>query len=385
MGDTPLPLSRRSWMARTFLAGLAVPLAIRPQGRERLMLVGTYTGPSSRGIHAFRFNEATGALTPLGLAVETPNPSFLTASRDGRFVFAVNETASFNGERSGSVTSFAVNGATGRLTQMSVQSTRGAAPCHLALDATGRVLAVANYTGGNFVLLPVDTDGRLGPAQTDLANAGSGPDPTRQEGPHAHMVVFDPTNRFLLGADLGIDRVVVYRFDPQSLNLAVAHAAFDVPSGSGPRHMAFHPTEPLLFVINELASTVSIFGWDDDGGALERRGEESTLPADYRGVSATAEIAVHPSGRFLYASNRGHDSITCWGLSSDGQLALIDYVPTRGRTPRNFAIDPSGRWLIAANQDSNTMAAFAIDETSGRLTPTASLVDVGAPVCILFV
>lgn len=355
-----------------------------PQG-GRLMFVGTYTGPSSRGIHAFRFDETTGALTSLGLAAETPNPSFLTASADGRFVFAVNEVSSFDGESSGSVTSFAVDRATGRLTPLGVQSTQGGAPCHLALDQTGRFLAVANYSGGNFVVLPVGADGRLGPVQANLRNTGSGPNTSRQNGPHAHMVQFDAGNRHLLGADLGLDRVFVYAFDEQSGALpATPSSAAAVTPGAGPRHFAFHPSQPLLYVINELSSTIEALEWDNATGQLDARGHYSTLPDDYMATTHTAEIAVHPNGRFLYGSNRGHDSIAVFGISSDGQLALAEYVSTRGRTPRNFAIDPSSRWLIAANQESDTLAVFAIDETTGRLTPTGDLTSVGAPVSILF-
>ena len=385
MDDTPVPLTRREWIASTgLLAGIGMSRAARGTQRDRRLFVGTYTGTSSRGIYTCLFNEATGAIGSPTLAADTPNPSFLTGSTDGRLLFAVNEIEAFDGARSGSVTSFAADAVTGRLTRISTQPSLGAAPCHLALDRTGRFLAVANYTGGTFAVLPVGVDGRLGPAQTVLRNTGSGPNRARQDGPHAHMVLFDTTGRFLLGADLGIDRVLVYRFDPASGAVSAAPGAFEVPPGSGPRHLAFHPHDPLLFAINELTSTVSTFIWDETTGWLERRGEESTLPPGHSEPSSTAEIAVHPSGRFLYASNRGHDSITCWGLSSDGQMALIDHVPTRGRTPRHFAIDPSGRWLIAANQASDSLAVFAIDEESGRLTPTGPLVPVGTPVCVAF-
>jgi 6-phosphogluconolactonase len=372
------------------VAGVAMAAALAsawaPQEAGRLMLVGTYTGPSSRGIHAFRFDPSTGAIAPVGLAAETPNPSFLTSSADGRFVFAVNEVSSYEGTRAGSVTSFAVDAAAGRLTPLSVRSTQGADPCHLALDRTGRFLAVANYTGGNFVVLPVGADGRLGEVASDLRNQGSGPNRARQDGPHAHMVQFDEGNRFLLGADLGLDRIVVYPFDAATgVAPSVAPASFAVAPGAGARHFAFHPADPLLFVINELASTVESFGWDAATRSLDAIGHYSTLPDDYTGESTTAEIAVHPNGRFLYGSNRGHDSIAVFAISSDGQLAAVEHTSTRGRTPRHFAIDPSGRWLIAANQQSDSLAVFAIDESSGRLTPTGGLTPVGAPVSILFV
>lgn len=379
------PVSRRAWLATMLSAGVGATVMARAQPVTRLVFVGTYTGGSSRGIYAFRFDATAGTLAPIGLAAETPDPSFLVASADGRFVFAVNEIGTYEGTRAGSVTSFAVDASTGRLTAIGTQSTRGAAPCHLSLDRTGRFLAVANYSGGNFVVLPVGEDGRLGPVRTDLRNAGSGPNASRQDGPHAHMVQFDPSNRFLIGADLGIDRVLVYAFDETTGALpAEATWSVGVAPGGGPRHVAFHPTEPRLFVINELTSTVEALEWDAATGRLESQGQYPTLPDDYAATSHTAEIAVHPNGRFLYGSNRGHDSIAVFGISSDGQLALVEHVSTRGRTPRHFAIDPSGQWLIAANQESDSLAVFAIDDATGRLMPTGTPVETPTPVCVLF-
>lgn len=375
----------RLWtvMAVTLVGGLT--MAALPPTAERLLFIGTYTGENSRGIYAFRFNDQSGALTPLGLAAETPNPSFLTTDTDGRFVFAVNETSSFGADRSGSVTSFRTNAANGRLTLINRESSRGADPCHLALDHTGRHLAVANYSGGTFAILPVGADGRLGQARTVLTNTGSGPNTSRQRGPHAHAVVFSDDNRFLLGVDLGIDRVPIYRFDAATGVSGPAPVANGIVTpGAGPRHLAFHPTEPLAFVINELSSTIDVMQWDGAAGRLTPHGTYSTLPDGFSGESATAEIAVHPGGHFVYGSNRGHDSIAVFALSGDGQLALVEHEPTRGRTPRNFAIDPSGRWLLVGNQNSNTLAVFRIDQVTGRLEPVGPLANVGAPVSILF-
>lgn len=352
--------------------------------RNRLVLIGTYTDGSSRGIHALRFDEVSGHFTSVDLAVETPSPSFLVTRADGRVVFAVNEISTYQGASSGSVSSFAVDGVSGRLTPLSVQPTRGADPCHLALDATGRHLAVANYSGGSFVLLPIRDDGRIDPISATFRRAGSGPHRSRQEGPHAHMVAFDVENRFLLGVDLGVDRVLVRRFDPAAADMLAEHVEVSMPPGSGPRHLAFHPVEPLLFVINELTSTVSSLVWDNRFGHLTPHGEVSTLPPDFTGTSTTAELAIHPDGRFLYASNRGHDTIAVFGVSSDGQLVLIEHVLTRGRTPRHFTIDRTGRWLVAANQQSDTLAVFAIDEVTGRLSPHGPLTEVASPVCVLF-
>jgi 6-phosphogluconolactonase len=351
-----------------------------------MVFVGTYTNETIKGIYAFRFDEQSGALSPVGLAAETPSPSFLTASASGRVVFAVNEIGTFRGEKSGSVTSFAVDPATSKLTEISVQASGGAAPCHLTLDRTGRYLAVANYTGGNFALLPVDATGKLGPAKVVVAGQGSGPNRQRQEGPHGHSVVFDAQNNFLIGSDLGIDRLLVYRFGAASGTL-VAHdpASASLPPGAGPRHFAFHPDGRFAFSINELASTITSFSWDATSGRLGPVGSISTLPADFHGDSTTAEIAVHPNGRFVYGSNRGHDSIAVFSINPDGTLRLVEHESTRGQTPRNFAIHPSGRWLIAANQKSDTLAVFRIDDKTGALAPVGPLASVGSPVSVLFI
>jgi len=364
----------------------AVPRAVPPQGAGRLVFIGTYTGPTSEGIYAFRFDERSGAMAPLGLAVATPNPSFLAISPDRRFLFAVNETSSFDQEKSGSVRSFSIDAATGKLTELSVQSSRGADPCHLAVDRTGRFLAVANYTGGNFALFPIGADGRLGPASAVLTNEGSGPNRARQDRPHAHAVVFDPGNRFLLGADLGIDRVLVYRFDAARGTIAPnTPPSATVTAGAGPRHLAFHPNGRQLFSINELTSTVTEFLWDTRTGTLTARPEISTLPPGGQAGNSTAELVVHPNGRVVYASNRGHDSIAVFTTDVRRGLSLVEIEATRGQTPRNFALDVTGRWLIAANQRSGTLAVFAIDAKTGALTPSGPLAPVGSPVCILFV
>ncbi|MEO7189500.1 MAG: lactonase family protein [Vicinamibacterales bacterium] len=370
--------------AVVFAVAARGPLGAASQVTGRLMFVGTYTGPASKGIYAFRFAENSGALTPLGLVAETPSPSFVIGSADGRLLFAVNEVSNYRGEPAGSVSSFSVDRATGKLTLINTESTHGADPCHLALDRTGRFLAVANYSGGNFAIFPVAVDGRLGPASQVLTRNGSGANRARQDAPHAHAVVFDAANRFLVAADLGTDRLVTYAFDEKT-GTATPSSETALPPGSGPRHFAFHPTRPEGFSINELASTIATFGWEAPQGRLTLRGTPvRTLPQDFKGDNSTAEIAVHPNGRFLYGSNRGHDSIAVFSISATGTLALVEHEPTRGETPRNFAIDPTGRWLIAANQKTNTLAVFAIDQQQGRLSPVGDLVSVGAPVSILF-
>jgi 6-phosphogluconolactonase len=344
------------------------------------MFVGTYTTGESQGIYGFRFDDTTGTIAPVGVVAETANPSFLAASGNRRYLFAVNEVAP-----AGTVTSFAVDGATGQLHAINTESSRGGSPCHLALDRTGRFLAVANYSSGNFAVLPVTADGRLGPAAAVLANTDSGPNRARQAVPHAHAVTFDATNTFLLGADLGTDRVFVYRFNPVTgATVANDPASASVEAGSGPRHLAWHPSRRLAFSVNELKSTVTAFTWDATAGRLAPLASYSTLPDDFQGASATAEIVMHPNGRVLYASNRGHDSIAVFSVDEQGRLSRSQIMPTRGETPRNFAIDPTGRWLIAANQKSGTLAVFRIDGRTGQLSPSGPLVNVAAPVCVLF-
>jgi 6-phosphogluconolactonase len=347
---------------------------------ERLVYIGTYTGETSKGIYAFRFDDSSGGLTPLGLVVETPSPSFLTSSANGRFVFAVNELQTFGGAAGGSVTSFAVDPATAKLTEISVQPSRGAGPCHLALDRTGRYLAVANYGGGNYSLFPVGADGRLQPAASVVAGEGS------EAGAKAlgHAVGFDAGNRFLVTADKGLNKMLVYRFDVSTGALTPNQPpAAGLPTGSGPRHFAFHPNGRWLFTISEQAATITSFLWDQKSGTLTASGSVPTRPEGVT-TGSTAEIAVHPGGRFVYGSNRGHDSIAVFSVGIDGELTFVEHESTRGQTPRNFALDPSGRWLIAANQRSGTLAVFSIDQTSGALSPVGPLATVGSPVSILF-
>ncbi len=365
------------------LLGVVAPAMAQQAGR--LMFVGTYTNEKSHGIFSFRFDDQRGTLTPLGLAIETPSPSFIVASADGRYLFAVNEVDRYNGEASGSVSSFAVNRDTGKLTWLSTQSSKGTNPCHLALDRTGRFLVVANYSSGTLAVLPVGTDGRLAAATQVVAHQGKGPDASRQEGPHAHEVVFSQDNKYVLAVDLGIDKVLVYHFNEGTGALtATAPAGVSVTPGFGPRHVAFHPDGRRAFVINEMASTITSLTWDAALGTLTAGASTRTLPADFHGASTTAEIAVHPNGRFLYGSNRGHDSIAAFAIGATGALTPIGYEPTRGRTPRHFAIAPGGRWLVAANQDSGTLAVYRIDEMTGALAPSGALVESGTPVCVLF-
>jgi 6-phosphogluconolactonase len=364
---------------------VVIGAALAPVSRaraERVVYIGTYTEKTaSKGIYAFRFNDSSGALTPLGLVAETPSPSFLTASANGKFVYAVNELQNFGGAPGGSVTAFAVDAGTSKLTQLNVQATRGASPCHLVLDKTGRFLAVANYSGGNYSLFPVNSDGRLQAAVSVFAGQPTEAHPAKALG---HMVGFDADNKYLITADKGLNQMLVFTFDAKSGKVAL-HSTPPVmlPPGSGPRHYAFHPGGKWLFTINEQGATITTFAWEPKTGSLTAKSSVPTRPKEVTSGS-TAEIAVHKSGRFVYGSNRGHDSIAVFSVGADGALTLVEYEPTRGQTPRNFSLDPSGRWLIAGNQRSDTMAVFSIDQKTGALTSAGELTSVPSPVSILF-
>jgi 6-phosphogluconolactonase len=314
------------------------------------------------------------------------NPSFLAIRPGGDVLYAVNEVTEHGGKASGAVSAFSIDRATGALRRLGEQPSEGGAPCHVSVDRGGRAVLVANYAGGNVALLPIQAGGALTPATHVAQHRGSGPDEARQTSAHAHCIVADPTNRYALAADLGIDRVLVYRLDLDGGSLRhVAGGDAQLQPGAGPRHLAFHPSLPLAFVANELDSTVTTLGFDADRGALTPLKSDSTLPAGWRGTSYAADIHFAPSGRSLYVSNRGHDSIAVFAVAEgSGALALEQVVPTSGDWPRNFSLDPSGRWLLVANQRSGTVVVFARDEASGHLTPTGERIGIPSPVCVRF-
>lgn len=355
-----------------------------------VVYIGTYTGgkTNSQGIYAFRMHERAGqppAFTPLGVAAETASPSFITVDRARGLLFAVNEVSDYQGKPTGSVSAFSIDRATGRLTLINRQPSMGRSPCHLTLDRTGRHLLVANYSSGTVAVLPVATDGRLG-EPTVVQHSGSSIDKERQEAPHAHCTNFDPAFRFFFACDLGIDQVMVYRLDDATGLLTPHTPPFAaVKAGSGPRHMVFRPDGRYVYVLNELTSTVTAFSYDAQKGVLTEGQTVSTLPEGYTGQNSGAEIAVHPSGRFVYASNRGHNSIAIFRVDqATGALTFVRAQETGGRTPRHFVLDPTGRLLLAANQDSGTIVVFAVDEASGDIKSTGATVDVPSPVCVTF-
>lgn len=374
-----------------FTSLLSAPLARGAEkaraGGEYLVYFGTYTGPKSQGIYACRFNPETGRVTPPGLAAESRNPSFLAVDPSRRFLYAVNEVGDYQGQKSGGVSAFSIDRTTGKLTFLNEVASRGADPCHVSLDKRGKYVLVANYTGGSVAVFPVLKEGRLGEASAFAQHHGSSVNRERQEGPHGHMISVTADNRFALAADLGLDELLVYRFDAARGSLAPNDPPFaQVPAGAGPRHFAFHPSGKFVYVINEMGSSITTFSYDGSRGALSELETVSTLPRDFKGENDCAEIAVYPSGKFLYGSNRGHDSIAVFAIDPQkGTLTLIQDVSTQGKTPRHFAIDPTASFLFAANQASDNVVVFRIDRATGRLTPTGQVLDVPSPVCVTFV
>jgi 6-phosphogluconolactonase len=360
------------------LVGVLLPAAFAQA--DRIAYIGTYTRGGSKGIYAYRFDPKSGKLTEIGLVGETSNPSFLAVHPNGKFLYAANE------DRQGTVTAFSIDPATGKLTELNKVSSKGSGPCHVALDKTGKVLYVANYNNGSIAAYMVEADGKLSEPTAAVQHSGSSANPQRQRGPHAHSVNVAPDNKFLLVADLGLDQILSYHIDTAKGTLAPADPPYSkVAPGSGPRHFAFHPKGKFAYVCNEMVSNVTAFQYDAAKGNLTEIETVSMVPKDFTGNSSAAEIFVHPNGKFLYASNRGHDSIVVFAIDQKkGTLTPVDWTPVQGKTPRNFAIDPTGGYLFADNQDSGNITVFRIDGKTGKLKPTGDDLKVPFPVCVVF-
>ncbi len=350
-----------------------------------LMFVGTYTKETSKGIQAYRFDPATGKATDLGLVAEMREPSFLALHPSNKFLYALSEIDDYDADKSGSISAFSIDSAEGKLTKLNEVSSRGAWPCHLNVDSTGKMLIVANYAGGSVASFPVNSDGTLGEAVSFFQHEGSSVHP-RQDQPHAHSADFAPDGRFAYFSDLGLDQVKIYDVNPDDASLQPHDPpSVSVAPGSGPRHFAFHPSGRFAYGINEIGSTVSAYSYDSISGELGELQAISTLPEGFEGESYTAEIYVHPSGKFVYGTNRGHNSMAVFSVDEEtGNLTAVEQVSTGGEWPRNFAIDPTGEFLLAANQNTNNIVIFRIDGESGRLTATGEQLELDAPVCIRF-
>jgi len=377
--------SRITPAAVVLFASVLTPLAL---AQKYLFYVGTYTQDTkSKGIYAFRYDGTSKQITSLGVAAESVNPSFLTISPDGKFLFAVNEVGNYKGPNSGGVSAFSIDKTSGKLTFLNEVPSRGADPCYITIDKTGKWVLVANYTGGSIAVFPVLDDGKLGEASDFVQHTGHGPNKERQEGPHAHSIDLTPDNKFAFVDDLGLDALFTYKFDDKTgkltgVNSAVTHLS----PGAGPRHFALHPSGKYAYVIAEMDHTVTALSANLQDGTFKQLQSISTIPPDYKGRNDDAEVEVEPTGRFLYASNRGHDSIIWYDIDpSKGTLSPSGYTAETIKEPRSFEIDPSGKLLFAENQKWDNIIVYQIDAKNGALTPTGQQLSVPSPVCLKFV
>ena len=374
----------KSLIAR--IALICALLTLPASAREFFVYFGTYTGAKSKGVYVSQFDSATGKLSAPELAVETKSPSFLALHPSRRVLYAVGESSQVGENKQGAVTAFNI-GPDGRLTPINTQPSGGAGPCHLALDAKGRFVFTANYGSGAVAALPLRADGGLESPASTIQHTGSSVNPQRQAGPHAHCVNLSPDQRYLLVCDLGLDKLMVYRIGEGARALMPHDPPFvALAPGNGPRHLAFGRSGEFAYVVNEMGSSVTVLVSDAKHGTFKETQTTSTLPEKFDGKSTCAEIAVHPSGKFLYASNRGHDSIAVFAVDkSSGELSVVAREPTQGKTPRHFALDPTGDWLLAENQGSDSVVVFRVNPRTGALAATGQKLDVPSPVCALFV
>ena len=378
-----LPKSRLRFAPVWLLAAL---LTLPAAAVDDLVFFGSHTAGPTRGLSVAHFDPATGALTKPELVVESPAPAFFAIHPDGRHLYACNSTDYANKWPGETISAFAIDPAKGRLRLINQVPCGGGDPSYITLDATNHYALVANYQGGNAAVFALQPDGSLGERTALVQHTGHSVDPKRQTHPYAHSIRLDPTNRFALIADLGLDKLFVYRFDARDGSLQPNNPPFvQVAPGSGPRHLAFHPDGRHVYLLTEMASTVIVFAWDPSCGALSPLQTISTLPTGFPGTNACAEIDVHPNGRFLYATNRGHDSLAVFTIdAATGKLTLLEHVPSQGRSPRNFAFDPSHRWLIVTNHNSDNAVVFRVDENTGHLSAVGQPVHVLSPFGVRF-
>ncbi len=382
--------TRRDFVKASCMAAFAQSITAYSQGgsqkksNELLLYVGTYTNGKSEGIYIYRMDLAGGGLRHAATVKGISNPSFLAIDPKKRFLYAANESGDFAGKKGGGVTAFAIDQKTGALRKLNEQHSPGV-PCHVSVHPSGKFVFAANYGGGNVVIYPVRADGGLVEASDVAQHAGTGGDPKRQTGPHAHCIIPDAAGRHAFAPDLGIDKVMIYRIDTKNGKFVPNGFAATKP-GAGPRHFDFHPSGKFAYVINELDSTITAFAYDEAKGALNELQAISTLPKDFSGTSYCADIHVHPSGRFVYGSNRGHNSIVAFAIDQgSGKLNPIAHESTQGKWPRNFGIDPTGAFLLVANQNTDNVVTFRIDQQSGKLTATGQTIEIPSPVCLKFI
>lgn len=374
--------------APLFLLASANPSHSKPSSGQYLAYVGTYTSKTpSKGIYVYRFDPESGSLAENGVAAETPDPSFLAVHPNGKYVYAVNEGALTDGGKHGAVTAFSMDAQSGKLKQLNQVSSLGTDPCFISIDKSGKYLLVANYTSGSVAVFPIEADGSIGKSTAFVQHSGkTGPNKQRQEGPHAHWIATTNDNRFAVAVDLGLDEVLVYKFDARSGTLTPNDPPYvKIKAGSGPRHLVFSKDEKFAYVASEVASTVTVLKFDAKKGSFKQEQTLSTLPPGFSGRNDVAEIAIHPNGKFLYVSNRGNDSIAIYGIDpGKGTLTPLGGMPTGGREPRHFTFDPSGRFLFAENQLSGEIDVFRVDAGTGGLSANAETIKVPSPVCLVF-
>ncbi len=355
---------------------------MQDNSNEMIVYIGTWThlDANSEGIYIYRLDLSSGALEFAGLVPESDDPSYLAVDPKHRFIYVVHEVR----KPHGTVSAFSIHPETGALTHLSERSTQSGGPCYLSMDKTGKLVLVSNYHGGSVTVLPVEQDGQLGEATDHVQHHGSSVNPGRQGEPHPHSILVDPSNRFAFVPDLGIDKVMIYQLDLPSGTLQPNDPPWvEVKPGAGPRHLIFHPEGRYAFLANELDSTVSSFNYSESTGSLQEVSTLPTLPDGFEGANYPSDIHVVPSGAFVYASNRGHDSIAIFAVDQKtGELTPVGHESTQGRTPRGFAIDPTGTFLLAANQDTNTVITLKIDPETGELEPTGHVAEVPGPVCM---
>jgi 6-phosphogluconolactonase len=368
--------------------GMGARMAIAAEkSSDYRVYIGTFTrgNTGSKGIYLFDFDSGTGTLSNQQLAAEVANPGFLAIHPNKKFMYSVGEMKGADGKTIGAVNSYSIDAGSGKLTLLNQQASGGGGPCYVSLDPTGKLAFVANYGSGGVAVLPIEADGKLSAASYVDQHHGTGPVAARQAGPHAHSFLTDPAGRFAFSPDLGTDKVYIYRVSEEGVVRANDPAYASVPPGCGPRHMTFSPNGKFAYVADEVSSAVTVFAYDANKGALAELQTISTLPENYSGpLNTAAELHVHPNGKFLYASNRGHDSIAIYSIGEDGKLTFIGYEREQIKVPRNFNIDPSAKCMIVGNEKGNSLTVFRIDQETGKLTMTQHVEGIGAPVCVRF-
>lgn len=350
---------------------------------DPIVFVSAFAGGEKGGIHALQLDLASGALKPLVKTAGVENPFFLALSPDHKFLYSIHSKA-FGGKEPDDVAAYQIVSRSGELKLLNRQSAKGSAACYLYLDATGKTVVVANYSSGSVAALPVNADGSLKEAASFIQHAGTSVDPKRQTAPHAHSIVVSPNNRFVLAADLGLDQVLIYRLDAATAKLTPNDPPFAKSSaGAGPRHLTFHPNGKRVYVINEMGNSVTVFDWDAESGKLTDKQTISTVPSDFSGKSYCADLKITPDGKYLYGTNRGHDSVAAYRIADDGTLTLLDIVPSLGKGPQNLAITADGQWLLCANMPGGNVVVFRIDPQTGSLKATGEPAAVPSASCIM--